>query len=97
MRDDARTFRQFAQRRDHIVSGFFGIRRMNADYRINVRILFGQIDRAPAALDGSADRDDPRDTGFGRASQDILEDRRRNPDNQDAREFRLALSRIVER
>ena len=49
---------------------------MNADDGEDVRIFFRQLDRAPAALDRGADRDDPRDAGLGRAPQHIIEVRR---------------------
>src|SRR5256885_157094 len=49
---------------------------MDADDRENVRMFFGQCDRAQAALDGRADRDDAADAGFSRASQHIIEVRR---------------------
>ena len=32
-----------------------------------------KVDRAPAAFDGGADRDDAGDTGLGGATQDIIE------------------------
>ena len=49
---------------------------MNADHRENVRIFLGQLDRAPAAFDRSADRDDAGNASFGRAPQHIVEIRR---------------------
>ena len=75
-RDDPRTFRQLAQRRDHIVPRFLHISRMNADDGENIRIFLRQLDRAPAAFNRRADRDDARDAGFGRALQDVVEVRR---------------------
>ena len=72
-RDDARAFRQFAQRRDHIFLRFLGVGRMNADHRENVRIFFRQFDRAPAAFDRRADRDDARDAGLCRRAARLVE------------------------
>jgi len=46
---------------------------MNSDHGKNVRIFFGKLDRAPAALDRSADRDDARDSGVSRATKHIVE------------------------
>ena len=46
---------------------------MNANHRVNVRMLLGKIDSAPAALDGSTNCNDPRDTGFGRATKHIVQ------------------------
>src|SRR4029078_1012515 len=45
-RRDARTFRQFTQWRQNIVSRFLGVSGMNADDRENVRILFRELDRS---------------------------------------------------
>ena len=75
-RHDPRTFRQLTQRRDDIIRRFFRVSRMNADDRENIRIFFRQLDRAPAALDRSADGDDARDAGFGRARKHLVEVRR---------------------
>src|SRR5438270_182976 len=50
--------------------------RMNPDYGEDIRILFRELDRAPAALDRSSDRDDPRDARFVRALEDVNEIRR---------------------
>ena len=46
---------------------------MNPDHRVNVRIFFRQLDRAAAAFDRRADRDDARDACVLRALQDRLE------------------------
>jgi hypothetical protein len=46
---------------------------MNSNDGVNAGIFLGQIDCTPTALDGSADRDDARDTGLGGAAQDIIE------------------------
>ena len=86
-RDNARAFRQFAQRSDHIVRRFLRVGGMNADDRKHVRIFFRQFDRAPAAFDRSSDRDDARNAGLFGAPQDIIEVRREIRDNRDAREF----------
>ena len=69
---DPRTFRQLAQRRDDIVARLFGVVGMNADDGKNVRIFLRQLDRAPAALDRSADREDPRYARFGGAREDVV-------------------------
>ena len=72
-RDDPRTLRQLAQRRDHILARLLSVVGMNADDREDVRIFFRQLDRAPAAFDRGADRDDAGDAGFGRAREDVVE------------------------
>src|SRR6267142_1024836 len=46
---------------------------MNSDNREDVRIFFGKLDRAPAALDRSSDRDDARHAGFSRATKHVVE------------------------
>ncbi len=55
-RRDARTFRQLAQRGDDIIPRLFRVIGMNADDRENIRILFRELDRAPAAFKRGADR-----------------------------------------
>ena len=46
---------------------------MDPDHSENVRIFFGKIDHAPAALDRSADCDNARDAGFGRPIKHLIE------------------------
>jgi hypothetical protein len=46
---------------------------MNPNGRVNRRIFFGKIDRAPAALDRSPDGDDARYTRISRATKHNLE------------------------
>src|SRR2546423_10982689 len=46
---------------------------MNADNRENVLIFFGQGDRAPAALDRCAYRDDTRNARLRGAPQNVIE------------------------
>ena len=41
----------FQLERPEFPGGFFGIGRVNADHRVNVRMVLGKIDSAPAALD----------------------------------------------
>ena len=72
-RHDARTFRELAQRRNHVLAGFLDIGGVNADDGKDVWIFVRQIDRAPAAFNRSADRDDTRDTGIGGAAQHVVE------------------------
>ena len=72
-RHDARTFCQFAQRRNHVLAGFLDVSWVNADDGEDVWIFLRQIDRAPAAFHRSADRDDARDAGLGGAAQDVIE------------------------
>ena len=64
---------ELTQRRNHVLAGFLNISWVNADYRKDVRIFLREIDGAPATFNGSADRDDARDTGLGGAAQDIIE------------------------
>ena len=87
-RDNARTFRQFAQRIDHIFRRLFRIGGMNADDREHVRIFFRQFDRAPAAFERSSDRDDACNTGLFARAAIHRRSPARNPDNRDGREFR---------
>jgi hypothetical protein len=72
-RHDARVLRQLAQRRDHVVLRLLNVARMNANRRINSRILFREFDRTPAALDGCADCDDAFYICLLRAPEHILE------------------------
>ena len=55
-RRDPPTFRQLTQRGDDIIPRLFRVIGMNADDRENIRILFRELDRAPAAFKRSADR-----------------------------------------
>ena len=71
-RRDAPTFRQLTQRGDDIIPRLFRVIGMNADDRENIRILFRELDRAPAAFKRGADRYDARDAGFGSACEDVL-------------------------
>ena len=50
-RDHAPAFGEFAQRHHHVLLGLFGIGRMNANHRVDIRILLGKIDSALATLD----------------------------------------------
>ena len=72
-RHNARTFREFAQGRNHIIAGFLHISRMNADDGEDIRIFFRKIDSALAAFNRSANCDDARNASFGRAAQYIVE------------------------
>ena len=72
-RDHARTFRQFSQRRYHIFFGLLRVSGMNTDDREDIRVFFGKIDSAPAALDRRADCDNARNAGFVRAAENIVE------------------------
>ncbi len=69
--------RQFTQRRNHVVAGFFDIARMHADDGKNVWILLGELDRTLATFDGDADGQDPGHSGIRCALQDIIEIRRK--------------------
>ena len=46
---------------------------MNTDHSEDVRIFLRQRDRATAAFDRRADRDNAGDPGFGRTAQDVFE------------------------
>src|SRR6202011_4866026 len=67
-RDHAPALCQITQWRHDVFNHTIIDRRMNANYRKDVRIFFGKIDCAPAAFHSSADGDDASNARVGCAT-----------------------------